>query len=46
MVRDKAKKAILPDLKKNYLYGFKEEDFIGFNPIIKNAFMLRHANPN
>lgn len=33
-------------MERNYLYGFKEEEFEGANPLIKHAFMLKHATPN
>ena len=33
-------------MEMNYLYGFKEEEFVGANPLIKQAFMLKHASPN
>lgn len=45
-IPDKENPKLLPDLQANYLYGFEEEDFENCNPIVKNAFMLKHATPN
>lgn len=30
--------------ERNFLHGFEEEDFKGFNPILKRAFQLSNAN--
>ena len=33
----------LISLQNNFLYGFEEEDFEGFNPIFKQSFSLENA---
>lgn len=32
------------DIKNNFLYGFKQDDFEGINPIIQNSFNMTNAS--